>query len=108
MRKVVDEVGKGCIAGICADNAANMQAALDLVSLNFPNIEMLGCGSHQLNLAAKDILSLPVMKKTLDETITVLSWFRNHHVALAMLRQVQRQKFGKTIALTMPVPTRWQ
>ena len=48
------------------------------------------------------------LQATLQKTITIAKWFRNHNALLAELRIKQKHFYGKTIALSLPVPTRWQ
>lgn len=108
MLKVIEEVGASKFVGICTDTAANMKAAVALVQTKYPHIHGVGCASHQLNLVIGDILKLEMLSEPLEQAVEVAKWFRRHHIPNNELEENQKRLYGKTIALALPVSTRWQ
>lgn len=69
------------------------------------------CTSHAANLFAADYLNknktshrfLDVVSNAIDMS----SWWLKHSVPYGLLQEKQRDVLGKTVALTLPVVTRW-
>lgn len=108
MTAVINDVGPHHINAICCDSAANQQNAVKRVQHRFPSIIGIKCTSHQLNLVIKDILTLPVFVDTLHKAVKLAKWFRNHQFVHEALKIQQKVFYKKEIALSLPVPTRWQ
>lgn len=108
LNKVIEDVGPEKIIALCTDNAPNMKLAARMVKAKYPHIHAIGCNSHMLNLAIKDVLNIDELKTPLQEAIEVVKWFKSHHRPLAYLREKQKEQHGKEISLALPVVTRWQ
>ena len=108
LEEVIEDVGRDKIVAICTDSAANMKAALNILQKSYPEIYMVRCHSHQLNLIIGEILKEEPMRTVLSQAVAVNRWYRNHHFPNARLKAVQKQLYGKEIALSVPCPTRWQ
>ena len=65
------------------------------------------CDSHGIQLLIKDLLHVPYYEKVLSKVTNIITAFRASPKQLALLRQVQVECYGKTIALVLSVITRW-
>ena len=77
IEKVVREIrlASGCVVCVVADNARNIQAALKLTKKSHPEVTVLGCLAHIMNLIIGDIFSkvsiVSDLLKILDELTRV-------------------------------------
>ncbi|KAG6917691.1 hypothetical protein DXG01_001461 [Tephrocybe rancida] len=63
---------------------------------------------YTINLIVGDIFKVKgVFVQCMEGAIEAIKWFNNHSRALGMLKDVQRQKIMKVLALILPVLTRW-
>ena len=97
------------VSGVVTDNAAPNRAAWEILEKEFRESMLIcyGCGSHATNLLMKNIIELPWTQNTIKLAISISKYFRNHSVQYAVLKQEQQKLLGNTIALQLPVPTRW-
>ena len=58
-----------------------------------------------MNLWLKDILELDLAKDTMQSAKNIINYFRSHQVLLAILQQLQKEKYGSHIALLLPKVT---
>ena len=65
------------------------------------------CDSHGIQLLIKDLLHVPYYEKVLSKITNIITAFCASPKQLALLRQVQVECYGKTIALVLSVITRW-
>lgn len=60
-----------------------------------------------MNLWLKDILELDWTKNIMQIAKSIINYFRSHQVLLAILRRLQKEKYGACVTLLLPGVTRW-
>ncbi|CAG8443225.1 13984_t:CDS:2, partial [Dentiscutata heterogama] len=53
-----------------------------------------------------DILQIDEIKLIIEDSKTVVKYFKNHNIAIAKLRRIQKENYNKEIALVLPALTR--
>src|SRR3954465_8237660 len=101
------EAGINKFTAVITDNAPNMKAAWKILKQKYPKKIFLGCWAHGIHLWMKDIINIEWINNILGQAKKLAIYFRNHQVALATLRRLQQEKYGKEIALILPCETRW-
>jgi hypothetical protein len=104
---IIEEVGTSKVAAVITDNAANMKAAWRILQRKYPQKIFLGCWAHAIHLWIKDILNLSWANNIIQDSKNIINYFRNHHIILAILRRIQKEKYNKCISLLLPGETRW-
>ena len=94
---------------VVADNAAVMQAALNVLdqSEKFEVdhfLTKIGCTIHGYNLLFKDLCALPTVKDVITKCRTVLSFFRNRFRASGILKDEQKKHKEKDAQQDMTEP----
>ncbi|KAF5374107.1 hypothetical protein D9615_008815 [Tricholomella constricta] len=106
--KYATEILKIIVVTWCTDASGESAKMRRLLKARMPWIITLDCWCHQINLVVGDIFKVKgVFVKCIEGAIEVVKWFNNHSRALGMLKEVQRQKLLKVLALILPVLTRW-
>jgi hypothetical protein len=106
IKQVIDEIGPEKVSSVVTDNAANMQAAWELIEDNYPGIFANGCAAHVLNLLVKDILEIEEYEKTLQEAVDVTKFIKYRGALSKEFRTIQAP-LGCKRFLSIPVKTRW-
>ncbi|CAG8853852.1 8691_t:CDS:1, partial [Gigaspora margarita] len=101
------EIGIQKFSSVITDTAANMKAAWKIIEEKYPHIICLGCSLHVINLLIGDILKIDKIKLVIENAKTIVKYFRDHHIPMAKLRCIQKENYGKEIALVLPIITRW-
>ncbi|CAB4403798.1 unnamed protein product, partial [Rhizophagus irregularis] len=107
LETTMKNAGINKFGAIITDNAPNMKAAWKILKQKYPKKIFLGCWAHGIHLWMKDIISIEWIKEIIEKAKKLLIYFRNHQVILAALRRLQKEKYGKEIALILPCDTRW-
>jgi len=107
LENTMKEAGIDKFTAIITDNAPNMKTAWKILKQKYPKKIFLGCWAHGIHLWMKDIISIEWINNMLMQAKKLAIYFRNHQVALATLRRLQQEKYGKEIALILPCETRW-
>ena len=107
--EIIRKIGTHKVVSVVIDNArANASAAKTLQdTFKETPLTCVGCAAHWLNLLAKDITKLPVYKSALARAVQAIKTFTNKQVVSAKLDELQLQTYSRTIALQVPVETRW-
>ena len=92
INEIVKKIGVNKIGAIVLDNASNIVAAREAISLKYPNIINLGCIAHCFNLISQDIIKIPFAKKLLRCCNTVVTFFKVSHIAASLLRNMIEKK----------------
>ncbi|CAB5390292.1 unnamed protein product [Rhizophagus irregularis] len=92
---------------IITDNASSMKKAWKLLAIKYPNIVILGCVAHSLNLLIGDIMKLSWVDSTIKNGKKIVKYFKSHQIPAAVLKRYQRSSYDKQISLKLPVKTRW-
>lgn len=96
------------IIGVCTDNGGDARKMRRLLLDLMPWLIVLVCWAHQINLIVGDYLSLQIDFLTcLPKAFSVIKWMNNHSRALGLFHREQLQTYNKTLALILPVITRW-
>jgi len=90
--EIVKKIGVNKIGAIVSDNASNIAAAREAISLKYPNIINLRCIAHCFNLISQDIIKIPFAKKLLHRCNTVVTFFKVSHIAASLLRNMIKKK----------------
>ncbi|KAF5386718.1 hypothetical protein D9615_002122 [Tricholomella constricta] len=106
--KYATEILKIIVVAWCTDTSGKSAKMRHQLKLKMPWIITLDCWCHQINLVVSDIFKVKgVFIKCIEGAIEVIKWFNNHSRTLGMLKEVQRQKLLKVLALILPALTRW-
>ncbi|CAB4393752.1 unnamed protein product [Rhizophagus irregularis] len=81
--------------------------AWKLLAIKYPNIVILGCVAHSLNLLIGDIMKLSWVDSTIKNGKKIVKYFKSHQIPAAVLKRYQRSSYDKQISLKLPVKTRW-
>lgn len=104
---IIKEVGPEHINAICTDTASNMLAAAKIVVSSHEHIYPIKCALHSVNLLIQDILKINVLADTIKKMTMMVKWFKYQHAPYSELQSKQKHLLGKTVALSLPVVTRW-
>ena len=106
---VIRKIGVEKVVAVVMDNAAANKASAKLLEQEFRDTSLtcFGCGAHWLNLLAKEINEIEEYQTMLSQAVQVIKTFSNKHVVAAKLADLQQATYSRTIALQMPVETRW-
>ena len=120
----VEKVLGAIICGLCGDAAGNEhKCRVELVLLR-PWYLAADCWAHQVSILESCLQTMltinkvslmlgdfvkrnPSIKILIDEVVDVVKWFNNHSYALGVLNEEQQIMNKKTLALIVPVVTRW-
>jgi ribose 5-phosphate isomerase RpiB len=98
-------IGVNKFSAVITDTASVMKAAWRIIEENHSNIICLGCNSHVINLLIGDILKINQIKTIVDDAKKVVNYFKTHTQAASKLKRIQKENYGKEIALTLPALT---
>jgi hypothetical protein len=107
IENILQELDINKFAAIITDNAPNMKAAWRILNNKYPKKVFLGCWAHGIHLWVKDILKIDWATNLLDKSKEIVNYFNSHLIPLAILRQLQIEKYGHKISLVKMVETRW-
>ena len=106
LETTMKEAGINKFNAVITDNAPNMKAAWKILKQKYSKKVFLGCWAHGIHLWMKDIISIEWIKDIIEKGKKLSIYYRNHQVILAALRRLQKEKYGKEIALVLPCDTR--
>lgn len=93
---------------ILTDNANNMKAAGRILKSKYPNINIIGCAAHGLNLLFGDIIGLPTFNDIYKKSKDIVKYFKRTQVVSAVFHAKQKSKFGShATSLKLASATRW-
>lgn len=105
---VIEKHGPQKFFVIIGDNAANMQAAFNIVREKYPSIVSLGCLAHLLHLLSYDILGCVTIKSFMAKVISIIKTVKNSRILQALFDKIQSEKkFKDRVSLKLPGKTRW-
>lgn len=106
--KVIVAVGSDRVYIVVADCAANMVAALRMVSEQYPHISGVGCSCHGLQNYMHDIGALKPVKKLIHAAKSIIKEIKYSHVKLAFFKKRQSENYGsRARTLKLPPKTRF-
>ncbi|KAK7029256.1 hypothetical protein R3P38DRAFT_2703759, partial [Favolaschia claudopus] len=93
---------------VVTDDGPDGKKMRRLVSEEMPELATFECWAHQISLVTGNFLGikLPWME-SVKLALEVIKWFNHHGVALDLLRGQQQLMSAKTLALILPIVTRW-
>lgn len=94
---VLEQFGVQRFGTIIADNASNIQKALDNIQKKYPHLIVQRCMAHTLNLLCHDILKVECVAKLIASVNEIIKHIRNSQVLTALLKK----------RLPLYVKTRW-
>lgn len=99
----------GCtkVVTVVTDTCATMEKAWGYVMDEFPWITALPCVPHVVSLMMKDVGKLPDVDQLIKDESTVVGWFSNHQIPLAILRRKVYEKFHRPYELIKAGATRF-
>ncbi|KAF4134950.1 hAT family C-terminal dimerization region [Phytophthora infestans] len=110
IKEVEEIVGKGAVAAVVTDNAANMRKSWEILVKRIPSLTCNGCSAHTLNLLLKDMFGIEFMRDVLNKAVAITKFVRKRPALLYYFRSKQRQRIGSRQhrrSLILPVSTRW-
>jgi len=108
LSSVVEELGSENVVAITTDTASNMKAAQDLLGVRYPEILMLGCASHIVNLTVNDIFALPEIQNIWQKVLHIAKYFKGSYILIGLMNKYAEKLDIKRKALQLPGNTRWQ
>jgi hypothetical protein len=90
LKRYIENVGPRLVTQVCTDNAKNILGAMDDVVTSYPHIFKQGCAAHALDLFMEDWAKVPQFKDLIKRSRSVCLYIRNHHIPMALFRQVSR------------------
>ncbi|KAF7247088.1 Zinc finger BED domain-containing protein 4 [Varanus komodoensis] len=103
----IESAGPQRVQALVTDNASSMKTAWQILKGKYPHLIIFGCLASELNLLAKDIVSVSTMKTVLANCKAIVKAFRNHHEVNQALKRLQKEKQGREKAFLLPSETRW-
>ena len=98
----------GVIRAVTCDSDGAHRKARKELSKTHPELVVLPCSAHQVNLIFQDVFKfLPKFKATCSCALSVIGWFTASSLSLGKLFELQMGLYGKTFTLSKPTPTRW-
>lgn len=92
----------------CTDASGESLKMRRLLRAKYPWIVTLDCKYKQINLVVGDYFKLKTrFINVVNNALEVVKWFNSHSRALGILKDKQRTKLPKVLALILPVLTRW-
>ncbi|KAK6974145.1 hypothetical protein R3P38DRAFT_2472543, partial [Favolaschia claudopus] len=93
---------------VVTDDGPDGKKMRRLVGEEMPELATFECWAHQISLVTGNFLGikLPWME-SVKLALEVIKWFNHHGVALDLLRGQQQLMSAKTLALILPIVTRW-
>ncbi|KAK7002098.1 hypothetical protein R3P38DRAFT_2362704, partial [Favolaschia claudopus] len=93
---------------VVTDDGPDGKKMRRLVREEMPELATFECWAHQISLITGNFLGikLPWME-SVKLALEVIKWFNHHGVALDLLRGQQQLMSAKTLALILPIVTRW-
>lgn len=91
---------------VIGDNAGNVQAALTLLTTQYPHIVSLGCVSHLMHLLCCDIMKGKAAKKIGDDANRIIKKVKKSHLLNALFTAIQKEKKIEVV-LKVAGKTRW-
>jgi hypothetical protein len=96
------------VISACSDDGGDACKMRQLLLVLMPWLIVILCWAHQINLIVGDYLSLKLsFQDCVPNALNVIKWMNNHSRALGLFRQEQLCTYQKTLALILPVITRW-
>ena len=106
--KIVEELHPSNLVAITMDNASNMKAAQRLLGEQYPEVLMLGCTAHIVNLTVEDLFRLPALSNLFRLVVEVVRFFKSSYILVGLLNNTAKSLGQKRRALQLPSNTRWQ
>lgn len=103
---VVDEIGPEKILSCVTDNASNMKRAWLLLAEKYVHMSFYGCIAHSLNLLIEDIIKLDNILSLKNQAARIVTQIKGSQLLAAHFIKIQKEK-NVTVALKLPVKTRW-
>lgn len=76
--------------------------------VKYPDKIFLPCMAHQMNLVVGEIFKESnIYQQTSTNAIKIVSYFHSSSYFTGLLRNEQKEVYGKTISLATPGETRW-
>lgn len=107
LKKCIYDIDPSKVFGVISDNASAMEKAKKIISEEFQHITPYSCIAHTLNLLIGDIMKLSSLKNVEHSCKDIIKEITNSHRNLATFNMVQKNKYGVTKSLKLPVKTRW-
>jgi len=104
---MIKKIGSNKIGAIVSDNAANIKAAREVISLKYPNIMNLRCIVHCFNLISQDIIKIPFTEKLFCHCNIIVTFFKVLHIAVSLLCNTIKEKKIEGGILKTYIKTRW-
>ena len=107
---VIRKVGPHKVYVVVSDNAPNMQAAWELITLEFPHISCVGCGAHCVDLLIEDIMKLKSLFKIFKMGKIIVKTLKKviPKAHFKKWQEEQQKRTGKNcITLKIPSETRF-
>lgn len=96
------------IIAACSDDGGDTRKMRRLLLVLMPWLIITLCWAHQINLIVGDYLSLKLrFQDCVPNALKVIKWMNSHSRALGLFRQEQLYTYQKSLALILPVITRW-
>ena len=96
------------IIAACSDDGGDARKMRRVLLALMPWLIITLCWAHQINLVVGDYLSLKLpFQDCVPKALKVIKWMNSHSRALGLFRQEQLFMSQKSLALILPVLTRW-
>ena len=96
------------VIAVCSDDGGDARKMRRLLHALMPWLIIILCWAHQINLIVGDYLALKLhLQDCVPKALVVIKWMNNHSRALGLFRQEQLCTYNKSLALILPVITRW-
>lgn len=96
------------VIAVCSDDGGDARKMRRLLRTQMPWLIITLCWAHQINLIVGDYLTLKLQfQACISKALVVIKWMNNHSRALGLFRQEQLFTYNKSLALILPVITRW-
>jgi hypothetical protein len=107
MEEILLEIGPEKFYAIITDNAASMIKARNILHKKYPKIAVYSCAAHTINLFVQDVLKCKSIENLESDCKRIVKDINNSHTLRAKLNRIQKEKSANTVALKLPVKTRW-
>lgn len=92
---------------VVTDTCNTMKKCWDIIQDEFPWMNILPCQAHVVSLLLKDIGNVDNVQTVIKDENTVINWFSNHQLPLAILRRKVKEALGTTKELVRAATTRF-
>jgi hypothetical protein len=96
------------VVGWCSDDGPDSKKGRRLMGEKYLWMIILVCWAHQINLIVGNVLRVadPLIQ-VVKIALEIITWFNSHAYALAFLQTKQIITYNKSLAIFLPVLTRW-